>query len=245
MGGARPRARARDHRLCRRVTAKPVPRAPGQAAPAAARPPATPGARPVPPAPAGARAAAAGAAPATAVGPAAATPSRRCRRCEGGRGPGRGRQQHPVPASASLRPPPPPPCPGTGCCWLPSGPVPSFTVTLRGPGGGGHGGPAEPRGGGCRRGARGGPAGGRRQVAGVPARRARPAGTTAAAWRSRPARRWPRARARGRRPAHSRSRLTSRPARSKGGQHGQPQNSGEARVGADLLEDLHLRRCEG
>jgi len=63
-----------------RVAAKPVPRAPGQAAAASqGGAPAAPGAKPVPPAPAGARAAAAaaGAAPATAVGPAAATPAAR------------------------------------------------------------------------------------------------------------------------------------------------------------------------
>ncbi|HYI35054.1 MAG TPA: LytR C-terminal domain-containing protein [Thermoleophilaceae bacterium] len=62
-----------------RVAAKPVPRAPGQAAPTQAGTPAAPatGVRPLPPAPAGARAAAAGATPATAVGPGAATPAAR------------------------------------------------------------------------------------------------------------------------------------------------------------------------
>ena len=70
-----------------RVAAKPVPRAPGQAAAATqAGAPAAPGAKPVPPAPAGARAAAAaaGAAPATAVGPAAATPAARAEAAKAG-----------------------------------------------------------------------------------------------------------------------------------------------------------------
>ena len=67
-----------------RVAAKPVPRAPGQAAAGTT----TPGAKPVPPAPAGARAAAAatGVAPATAVGPAAATPAARAEAAKAGAG---------------------------------------------------------------------------------------------------------------------------------------------------------------
>ncbi|HEX5909603.1 MAG TPA: LytR C-terminal domain-containing protein, partial [Thermoleophilaceae bacterium] len=68
-----------------RVAAKPVPRAPGQAAATQAGAPAAPGAKPVPPAPAGARAAAAGAAPATAVGPAAATPAARAEAAKTGK----------------------------------------------------------------------------------------------------------------------------------------------------------------
>ncbi len=94
------------------VTAKPVPRAPGQAAPgapAAARPPVTPGAKPVPPAPAGARAAAAGAAPATAVGPAAATPAARAdaaaKAGEGQEGAGNSTLSQ----DTAVHPPPPPP----------------------------------------------------------------------------------------------------------------------------------------
>jgi len=96
-----------------RVAAKPVPRAPGQAAAPQAGAPAAPGAKPVPPAPAGARAAAAGAAPATAVGPAAATPAARAEAAKSGQGEeesnGDGTDEKDVLSQDTVVHPPPPP----------------------------------------------------------------------------------------------------------------------------------------
>ncbi len=108
--------RAPETTGAQRVAAKPVPRAPGQAA-AATKPgapaapgakPVPPGAKPVPPAPAGARAAAAaaGAAPATAVGPAAATPAARAEAAKAGEDADDGGT---LSQDTVVHPPPPPP----------------------------------------------------------------------------------------------------------------------------------------